>query len=151
MASNRIVPTNGFVVVVAQSSKGNEWIRLAPMDADGVHEDAAQGYLVPANKLDEVKALRESLRGMYITLTAHIEKLEAATVAPAPAQAAPDTRVDALAAKVDALTEAMTALAQIVAKQTGPAVLAPAPAAPAKNGAAKAAPAPANPLADLPF
>lgn len=154
MASNRIIPSEGFVFVVAPSAKGNEWIRLAPVDADGVHVDAAQGYIVPANKLDEVKALRASLKGMYDMLTEHIGKLEAAAAAtPAtPAQVAPDTRVDALAAKVDALTEAMTALAQIVAKSTGPAVLAaPAPAKAATNGAAKAPATPANPLADLPF
>lgn len=151
MATNRIIPTEGFVFVIAPSAKGNEWVRMAPVDADGVHVDAAQGYIVPANKLDEVKALRASLKGMYDMLTEHIAKLEAAAAQPAPVAQAPvaDTRVDALAAKVDALTEAMTALAQIVAKNAAPV---PAPT----NGAVKApaAKAPANtanPLADLPF
>lgn len=157
--ATKLAPAS-FTVIEATSKTGNAWLKLAPVLQDGTVDVEYASYLVPVRR-DNMLALRASLRVVYDALTEHIDAAPVVTVvaAPTPAPAAQDTRVEALSAKVDALTDAMTALAQLVARTTGPTVLAPAPAAPPANGkrAKAATPAPAaeapakNPLADLPF
>jgi hypothetical protein len=151
-----------FELVDFTSARGNAWLKLAGVNAAGEVQSADDASYFVQMRLDRVNAMLASMRPIAEGLLAAKAKLEAEAAkpaTPAPAQAsAPvaDTRVDALAAKVDALTDAMTALAQIVARGA-----APTPEAPSANGTAKpkakpastpAAPsAPADPFADLPF
>jgi cob(I)alamin adenosyltransferase len=154
--TNRIVPVR-FEVIEAVSKTGNAWLKLAAVSADGTVEDADSATYLVQMRAERIDALIASLRPMAESLLAAKAKLAtAAPVAPAPVSApVADTRVDALSAKVDALTDAMTALAQLVARNAAPAPEAPAPA---RNGRAKPATAPvapapatADPFADLPF
>lgn len=149
-----------FELVEFTSARGNAWLKLAGVNAAGEVQSAEDASYFVQLRLERVNAMLASMRPIAEGLLAAKERLEAeaakpAPVAPsAPVAPVPDTRVDALAAKVDALTDAMTALAQLVARSTGPTVLDPKPNGTAKPAAAKpaAAPAkPADPFADLPF
>ena len=147
-----------FELVEFTSARGNAWLKLAGVNAAGEVQSAEDASYFVQLRLERVNAMLASMRPIAEGLLAAKERLEAEAAKPAPVTPSapvapvPDTRVDALAAKVDALTDAMTALAQLVARSTAPA---PAPAnGTAKPAAAKpaAAPAkPADPFADLPF
>ena len=153
-----------FELVEFTSARGNAWLKLAGVNAAGEVQSAEDASYFVQLRLERVNAMLASMRPIAEGLLAAKERLEAEAAKPAPVTPSapvapvPDTRVDALAAKVDALTDAMTALAQLVARSTAPTPT-PAPAPAPANGTAKpaaakpaAAPAkPADPFADLPF